>query len=162
MNKPTLLAALAALGTCVVGVGVAAAIPPPPAIPPNGPHGCALSDVAGQSAPVVHDSDTSHIGGNFCTYTQVASDASLPPGGSYFAAAQSWSIVSQKYSCVTVTVKHRQHKSCGWVSDPAASFSSAAGSPNVGQFVIPVGDKATVKVSNGTIVTGTFDGAPGS
>jgi hypothetical protein len=131
-----------------------------PVVPPNGPHGCALTDVAGQSAPVLHDSDTSHIGGRSCVYLQVGSDPSLPQGGSYEAAAQSWSVTSQKQTCRPARGRHR--KVCTWVLDPAGTFTSAKGSSNVGQYVLPVGDKVTVTVTNGTINTGTPDGAPGA
>ena len=122
----------------------------------NGPHGCVLSDVAGQSPPVVHDSDTSHIGGNKCTYIQVASDPSIPQGGSYSAAAQSWSVKS------FTKVYNKTTKRWSWVADPRHSYSSAAHSPSVGQYVIPIGDRVTVTVSNGSIITGTPNGAPGS
>ena len=122
----------------------------------NGPHGCVLSDVGGNSPPVFHDSVTSHIGGNKCTYTQVASDPSIPQGGSYSAAAQFWSVKSY------ARLYNKAAKRWSWVADPHHSYSSAAHSPSVGQYVIPVGDKVTVRVSNGFIITGTPNGAPGS
>jgi hypothetical protein len=132
----------------------ARAAQPPSAPSPNGPHGCFLQDGAGTTTPVVHSSDTSTIGGNTCTYTQVDTNEPTGVGGSYFAAAQSWSIKTY----VLTMVKGVQVRTL----DPAHSFSSAAGSGPVGQHVIPVGEQADVTVSNGAIVVGTPNGAPGA
>ena len=148
MRRRTLLTVAASLALAGLPLGANALAAP---APPNGPHGCALQDVAGHGTPNVHQSDTSTIGGNSCTYTQVPTDEPTGSGGSYFAAAQSWSI-----STFVVNADGTR------TPDPAASFSSAQGSAPVGQHVIPVGEQADVTVSNGVIIVGTPNGAPGA
>ena len=153
MNYRTkIMAAGAGLAGLLVVPGALAAAP----APGSGPHGCALQDVNGTTTPVVHQSDTSTIGGNTCTFTQVATDDPTGDGGNYVAAAQSWSITTY-----TIT----PGPTPGTVTrtpDPAHSFSSAAGSSPHGEHVIPPGEQADVTVSNGTIIVGTGNGAPGT
>lgn len=150
MKRRALTKAGVVLGVCALGLsggGSAMAVG-------SGPHGCFLQDVSGHTLPNVHKSGTSTIGGNSCTMTQVATDEPTGKGGSYAAAAQAWSIKAYKYKTIG---KHLTR-----VPDPAHSFSSAAGSPAVGQHVIPVGEYLVVWVKNGTIIVGTPDGAAGT
>ncbi|MHB8573583.1 MAG: hypothetical protein ACYDAY_11635 [Candidatus Dormibacteria bacterium] len=141
--KRNILVVSACLGLMALGLGGTQASASDP-----GPHGCVLGDANGTAAPTVYpNSGTSQIGGNFCTYTQVAGVNGTD--GGYVASAQAWSIVS----CVPVS-----QTECD--SDAAHSYSSAAGSlPVGGAGSIPAGDLVTVSVSNGTIVAGTPDGA---
>ncbi len=121
--------------------------------PGSGTHGCVVADINGTPAPIVYpNSGTSQIGGNMCTYTQVAG-ATVPGGaGGYVAAAQSWSITS----CVPVSPAV-----CN--ADPAHSYSSSAGSVPVGsQTAIPAGDQVTVIVHNGFVIAGTPNGQSGA
>jgi hypothetical protein len=123
----------------------------------SGPHGCALADVNGNSPPVVHQSDTSTIGGNSCVFTQVPTNDGQN-GGSYFVAAQSWSITACIPGVDPVTGK----PTCPL--DPSVNFGTGTGQDSTpqGQGVIPVGDKVFVTISNGVISVGTPNGAPGT
>lgn len=147
MRNRTKLGLIAGLLAPLAAVLPARAAPSPP----NGPHGCMLQDLAGQTTPTVHHSDTSTIGGNSCTFTQVDTNDPTGVGGNYFAAARSWSVTT--YVLNTNGTR---------TLDPAHSFSSQAGSPPTGQHVIPVGEQADVTVSNGIIIVGTPNGAPGA
>jgi hypothetical protein len=157
MRLRTLTATLALACTSMLGGANALAFDPGGA--PNGPHGCALQDADGNATPVVHQSDTSTIGGSSCEYTQVDTNTPGGVGGSYFATAASWSVKS--YKLVTVTNPDGT-TSTKRVLDDAASFSSDAGSAPAGAYVIPVGDIVDVTVSDGSIIVGTPNGAPGS
>jgi hypothetical protein len=152
MYKPFAVAA-ATLAVSLVGSASAVAFDPTNS---SGTHGCALQDVAGHSQNVYPNSGTSQIGGSSCTYLQV--DTNDDPvggahGGSYGAAAQSWSI-----SACTPGKDASGNPIC----TPDVSFSSAQGSSPQGRNVIPVGDEVTVTVSNGSIISGTANGVAGA
>ena len=107
-------------------------------LPPDpGPHGCILSDPA---LPVLHDSDTSHIGGKSCTYHQIGAS-----GGGYGGVAGHWQISW----CRRVPTKKKK--------DLCKVLVHKSGSgPVYGvQGSIPEGVDVTVKVTQGFIFAGT-------
>jgi hypothetical protein len=143
--------AVATLAVSLIGSATALAFDPSNS---SGPHGCALQDVAGNSKVISPNSGTSQIGGNSCTYLQVNTNddpTGGATGGSYGAAAQSWSITA----CPTT-----DGKTCSGAANFSAS--SDAGSPPQARNVVPVGDLVTVTVSNGVIVSGTLNGVSGA
>ncbi|MHB8464750.1 MAG: hypothetical protein ACYDH6_19010 [Acidimicrobiales bacterium] len=128
----------------VVAFGLASLLIARPAVaasglPPDpGPHGCLLSD---PPLPVVHDSDTSHIGGNHCTYRQIGAS-----GGSFFGAATAWSFTW----CTPPPpkVKHQPCKPDGHIAGSGPVVSGLLGT-------IPYGDLVTVSVRGGLVSCGT-------
>ena len=116
----------------------------------------ASSGRARNAPPVVYSSDTSHIGGNTCTFTVESTwdpTGTQSRGSSYGAAAQSWSISS----CVPGIDPTTGQPIC--TADPAHSYSSAAGSAPAGSVgSLVAGEQVTVTVSNGFVIAGTPNG----
>jgi hypothetical protein len=124
--------------------------------PGSGTHGCVVADANGTPAPTVYpNSGTSQIGGNTCTFT-VVPGATVGGDAGYFAAAQTWSIVS-----CALTPAAGGGLVC--VNDPKHSYSSGAGSPAVGvpPALVP-GEVVTVTVHNGLVIAGTGNGSSGA
>ena len=163
------VAAIAALGLAVVPRALA--VTPPPT--GSGTHGCVLSDVNGQSLPVVHNSDTSVIGGNECDNITVVETNNPPDGGEgYVASAASWSIVActPEPPSTTTTTTAPSTTTTTLVPPPPVctpgttyTYSSADGSVPVGTLTaLRPGDIFTAKVSNGTLIVGTPNGVNGA
>jgi hypothetical protein len=110
-----------------------------PGLPPDpGPHGCLLSD---PPLPTLHDSDTSHIGGNHCQYRQIGAS-----GGSFFGAAAGWSFTWCTPS--PPKVKKKTCKPDGHIAGSGPVVSGLLGT-------IPYGDEVTVSVKGGVVSCGT-------
>lgn len=137
-----LLSGSLAFGAVIAPAGLAA-----PTAPST--HGCALQDINGTGTPVVHQSDTSTIGGNSCTFTAMT-NLTDNSGPSYAATAATWSI-----SGCTPGTDATGQPIC--TANPADSYSSAAGSKPAGApGSLTPGDVITVKVTDGSIVAGTL------
>ncbi|HUZ28639.1 MAG TPA: hypothetical protein VMU90_05315 [Solirubrobacteraceae bacterium] len=78
-------------------------------------------------------------------------------GGSYVAAAQSWSITA-----CTPGTDATGAPIC--TPDPTVNFGTGPGQTSTpeGRNVIPVGDQVTVTVGNGSIISGTANGVAGA
>jgi len=108
-----------------------------------GPHGCIVADAGGNAAPTIYpNSGTSQIGGNSCTFTEVAGDGS----GGWNGAAASWSIgwcapVAPATTCTPTDTKTGTGPTMG---------------PN---GTIPPGNLVTISVTSGWFIAGTANGA---
>ena len=156
LKSRTLAAAGAALaGGCLMAAAPAFAGLPTPGT--SGTHGCALADANGTAAPIVYpNSGTSQIGGNACTVTEVVGVYDNPNGSIFASAGATWSVTA--CTPYTVVVNGVTEEKCR----PDGSWSSAAGSLPVQEYVLTPGDTITASVTNGTLVVGTLDGDPGA